>query len=405
MKASKIVALTAVAVASTAFADVMDREGGIKLGSGQRITLRPYVSLSYTYDSNVDSSKHGQSGSQWVVNPGLALTYKDDNWKVDGEVYYNYHAYNRYTSQLNQSSYGEKLRLVWVDAPVDERGWTFRMDESFRQVAQDDDMSNSGGRGIGRDRKEFKLNGVLDRRINQYMHATALAGYYLLDYDNDVSKYAPLFGWKRANAGAEIGYTMSKWTDIVVHGDYQWYWQDNNSGTGISDESRGYTVQAGLASYATEKIEYRLLGGWSAFDYGNGTHTIDGFTYQGAARWKIDNTLELDVFGSSFFQPSEYNFGTALKVSTLGLGLKKKFVCNLTGTVDLNYRNESYEYSTAGARYDTDIWTGRVGLSYKLNRFAYLFGRIECQSSTTTRVAHSYDYDRVRGTVGVKLTY
>lgn len=404
MNASKIVVLTAVAAVSTAFADTMDRSG-IKIGSGQRMTLRPYVSLSYTYDSNVDSSKHGQDGSQWVVNPGLVLEYKDDNWDVTATAYYNYHAYNRYTSQLNSSSYGQTLDFKWVDAARDERGWLFQMEESFRQVAQDDDMSNSKGRGIGRDRKEFKVNGILQRRVNQYLFATALAGFYLLDYDNDVSKYARLYGWKSTVVGGELGYIATKWTSFLVHGDYQWYWQDNTDNTGIGDTSRGYTIQAGLCSYATERIEYRLLGGWSYFDFGNGTHTLDGFTYKASAKYKVGDHLDLVAFGSSYFQPSEYNLGTAMKVNTFSVGLQERFVDNLRGTLDLAYRNESYEYSTSGARYDTDIWTGRVGLTYKLNRFVHLFGRVEYQISTTTRVSHSYDYDRIRGTVGVRLTY
>ena len=49
-------ALTASASVLTASADMVDRPTGFKIG--ERMTLRPYVSLSYTYDSNVDSAKH-----------------------------------------------------------------------------------------------------------------------------------------------------------------------------------------------------------------------------------------------------------------------------------------------------------------------------------------------------------
>ena len=59
--------------ALTASADVVDRPSGFKIG--EHMTLRPYVSLSYTYDSNVDQTKHSKDGSTWVVNPGLAAEY------------------------------------------------------------------------------------------------------------------------------------------------------------------------------------------------------------------------------------------------------------------------------------------------------------------------------------------
>ena len=107
MKKSLAIALTGV-MAATAGAGVMDREPGIKI-MGERMTLLPYVALSYTYDTNVDSTKAARSGSQWVVNPGMELKYKDDNWIVDALVWYKYHAYNNYSSQLNASSFGERL--------------------------------------------------------------------------------------------------------------------------------------------------------------------------------------------------------------------------------------------------------------------------------------------------------
>ncbi len=146
---TKLIASAAFALATCAsLADVMDRPQGIKIG--QRMTLRPYVSLSYTYDSNVDSTKHSKAGSQWCVNPGVSLEYLADNWKVVGSVYYQYHAYNRYVNQLNSSSYGETLQFDWTNSKADEAGWRAMFSETFQQVAQNDDMSNHGGRGIGR---------------------------------------------------------------------------------------------------------------------------------------------------------------------------------------------------------------------------------------------------------------
>ena len=62
------------------WAEMLDRPGGIKIG--QRMTLRPYVSLDYTYDSNNDQQKDGTAVSSWAVNPGLNLTYNAENWNL-----------------------------------------------------------------------------------------------------------------------------------------------------------------------------------------------------------------------------------------------------------------------------------------------------------------------------------
>ena len=78
-------------------------------------------------------------------------------------------------------------------------------------------------------------------------------------------------------------------------------------------------------------------------------------------------------------------------------------------TADLAYRKETHEYTEyAEDDYDEDIWTARVGVTYDVNRYVSVFGRLEYQTEETEgggARSHEYDYDRWRGTVGVRLTY
>ena len=394
----------------TASADVIDRPNGFKIG--ERMTLRPYVSLSYTYDSNVDSAKHGKDGSTWVVNPGLGAEYKGENWEIAGRAWYRYHAYNRYSSQLNESSFGESLTFKWADSLPNERGWSVLLSESFTQIAQDDDMSNYSGRGLGRDRKTFQTAGIIERRINERLHAALEASYYLLDYDNDVKKYAPLYGWKRALVGGEVGYAASKWTDIILAANYGWYWQDNiPTNVRYSDESRGWSVMGGIGTRATEKIEYRILTGWSRFEYADGdAKDINGWTYQVSGKWKISDRWNMMLLAASYYQPDERETCAAIRVDSISWGLAHSMVRGkLNATLDLNYRREKHDYTVSrDYSYDDDIITARLGLNYTLNRFLQLFGRIEYQTlmcdGGNVR-GHNYDYDRFRGTVGMRLTY
>ena len=394
----------------TASADVVDRPSGFKIG--ERMTLRPYVSLSYTYDSNVDSAKHAKSGSTWVVNPGLGAEYKGDNWELAGRAWYRYHAYNRYSNQLNESSFGENLTFKWANSLPNEKGWSVLLSENFSQIAQDDDMSDHSGRGIGRDRKTFQASGIVERRINERLHAAVNASYYMLDYDNNVKSYAPLYGWKRLLAGGEIGYAASKWTDFLVAANYSWYQQDNiPSGVRYSDESRGWSLMAGLGTRATERIEYRILTGWSRFEYANGdADEVNGWTYQVSGKWKISDTWNMMLLAASYYQPSEREACSAIRVDSISWGVAHSMVRGkLNATLDLNYRRESHEYTAERAYdYDDDIITARIGLNYTLNRFLQLFGRIEYQTDMCDGGnvrGHNYDYDRFRGTVGMRLTY
>ncbi len=423
MKKSHLIAAVTVASAVASQAAIED-ERGIKC-LNERMTLKPYVSMSYTYDSNVDSGRHSKSGSQWTINPGLGATYKGENWGIDAAVWYQYHAYNRYTSQLNQSSYGESLAFNWTNQDSYGPGWRIQAKERFQQIAQNDDMSNHNGRGIGRDRKQIDVDLLVERRINEWLHADLTGDYYLLDYDNNVNKYASLYGWKRLSVGGQLGYTASKWADLLVAANYQWYWQDNDSdrsgesmldearrGRRVKSDSKGWSVMGGFATHATEKLTYKVLAGWSRFEYGNGTKDIDGWTYQLSGNWQVDaeNTLRVSVLGSSYYQPSEREYGSALKVYNLSFGIAKDLIRRkLHTTFDLAYRKETHEYTEYSANdYDEDIWTARVGLVYDLNRYASVYGRLEYQTEETSggRVrGHAYDYDRWRGTVGVRLTY
>ena len=418
----KLFLLIVPLLASVSLAGVLDRDPGIHVG--ERMTLEPYLAVSFTYDSNTDMQKNGREGSQWVVNPGLGLKYKDDNWLVDATVWYKYHKYNNYFNQLDSSSYGEKLKWTWSNASAGGRGWTVGFYESFEQIAQDDNMNRIGGRGMNRDRKQFQAEGVLSRRMTERLHAGINADYYLLDYDNATDKYAWLYGWKRLQTGLQGGYTLSKWTDLLFTANYQWYWQDNDidmsdpethssrRGRIVRGDSKGWSVMTGIGTHATEKLSYRILGGWSNFEYGGGVSSLDGWTYQISADWQIDaaNTWHIMALGSSYYQPSEREYGSANRVDMVSWGIAHSMVRGkLRAKFDVAYRRENREYSAySHYSYDEDILSARLGLDYTINRFLAVYGRLEYQSCMYSKDESFYnrdDYNRFRGTIGFRLTY
>lgn len=416
MKKQLYLSVCAVAgiLSGSAFADVLDRPSGIKVG--ERMTLRPYVSLSCTYDSNPDSSRHSQAGTSWVVSPGMNAEYSGENWQISGGVWYSYHAYNEYVNQLNESSFGERLAFDWANSRPNERGWKLALTENFAQIAQDDDMTTHDGRGIGRDRKEIQAAGVLERRLNEYWHIAADANYYWLDYENNVREYAPLYGWSRWVAGGEFGCAPSKWTDFIVSANYQWYRCDNceafaNQPQNYSSDTRGFSLMGGVATRATERISYRVLSGWSRFEFADETDVVDGWTYQASAQWQISETWNTMLMAASYYQPSEREYGSAIRVDNVSWGIAHSLVRDkLMATFDVCYRREDHTYSATGAAgdYKDNYLTGRLGLCYTLNRFLQLYGSVEYQMDKCSggdARGNAYDYDRFRGTMGLRLTY
>lgn len=399
-------------------AEVLDRPQGIKVG--QRLTLRPYVSFDFTYDSNGDQQNEAESETSWFINPHLDVNYKSDRFNADLGLFYGYRAYDSYSRQLNGHDYGESLQLAWTSAEKNEKGWTVLLNERFQRVSEDDDMRNNNGRGLWRQRGEFSIDGAIQRRITEKLHADINGSYYYLDYDNDGDRYMNLYGWQRLTAGAEVGYAASRWTDFLLAGSYQSYTQDNSDDlSGNSDfygtrgkyarESDGYSVQAGLQSAATERISYRALAGWSRFSYARGESTSDGFIYSLSANWKISDTWNTMLLAQSYYQPSETEFGSANRVDSVSWGLAHSMIRNkLNATFDAAYRRETCCYNDRSTYdYDEDIFSFRLGLDYTINRFLAVYVRGEYQACLFDGDLGGVDrdYDRFRVSVGFRLQY
>ena len=116
------------------------------------------------------------------------------------------------------------------------------------------------------------------------------------------------------------------------------------------------------------------------------------------------------ALASSYYQPSERYYG-AVRVDSVSWGLGHSLIRGkLTTTLDLNYRREDHVYTANDDYgYEDNYLTGRLALNYTVNRFLQAFGRVEYQTVMTdggnVRGNNYYDYDRFRGTIGLRLTY
>ena len=412
-RAGLIAVCAALLFPSTAHAAFADRPSGIKIG--QRMTLRPYVSFSATYDSNPRSRHDDADGDVfWTVSPTLGLSYDAETWSLLLNAYYNYHAYTKNeNSDQNRHSYGEDLRWNWSNSSGAEKGWSLVLAESFQQMTMADEMSLGGGRGYTADSRQFQASAALQRRFTEHLHADVNASYYWLDYMNDTSLYNAFYGWQRWTVGAEAGYAFSPWTDLLIAGGYQRYTQDNVTGSNFASESQGYTVQAGLGSYMTERISYRVLVGWTQFSYADDASSVGGPTYTVSGNWKIGETWNTMLLASSYYQPCERQRSSSSRIDSISWGLAKTLVRGkLRATFDVVYRREAIEYAgyseESSIDYRLDILTGRLGLDYTLNRFLSIFVNGEYQWSFNDEADaryNAYDYDRWRVTAGFRLSY
>lgn len=401
-----------VSFAAFADADLLDRPSGFKIG--ERLTLRPYLNLSCSFTSNPDCRRDaaGESDVYWSVNPGANIDFAGEQWKVNGSIYYRYNAFcgNR-SSQLSNSCYGEQLGVSWYSQAENGSSWSLMLSEAYQVANQCDSFSSTDGRGLWRDRQQFTLSGAFQRRFNENLHASVNGSYYWMDYANDPGQFAALYGWGRWTAGAQIGYTFSRWTDVFISGNYQGYTQTNaghSDRTDLSGQSQGWTLHAGIGSYLTDRITYRVSGGVSSFEYGD-RETSTTFTYQGNLHWKIGETWATTLLFSSYYQPSEREYAAAIRCDNVSWGLSKSLIRGkLSATLDAAYRRETNTYSSGSVSdWDLNIITARLGFSYTINRFISVFARGEFQAEVNggDEISRHYDYERWRASLGVRFAY
>ena len=401
------IATFTVIPALTAGESVADKPQGFRFFN-QHLTIKPYVSLSYTYDSNIDTTRHAESDSIFCVQPGADFDWKGDNWALVGSLWYRRNAYCEYANEMGDNSWGESLAYKWTTSKQNERGWSLVLAEKYRYTDQSDSLT-SGGRGIWRDREALDISGVLQRRFTERLHAELLGQYNWLDYKNDTGKYAPLYGWSQYAVGLEAGYAVSKWTDLLIAGGYSHYTQKKGHGyRDYSNESQVWTVQAGIGTHATEKITYRALMGVSSLSYGGHDNADCGWTYSLDANWRITRQLQFSALGKSYYQPSERTVGQAIKVYSLSGGLSYLTLgdkMTLTANVAWRYEDTCYNdrYLGYGNNFDETILSFRFGADYVINRWMSVFAAFTWEEEWCD--VKTYGYDRFRGTIGMRFHY
>lgn len=416
------VGVAAAFVCAGASAEVMDRPVGIKIG--QRMTLKPYVALSTTYDTNAEGRNDGKENVFWTVTPGVGLDYNAETWQLSANLQYQYNAYARDRVYGVQDHHGinENVSYKWSNSKPGERGWALMLAQTYQKTMED--STGYSGLEYGTDRQAFNLAGALQRRFGTGLHADVNAGYYWLEYNNNGNASA-LYGWERVSAGTELGWAPSKWLDFLLAGGYQYFTQDNTSSTYYgayntpSSESDGVMIQGGLGSYATDHITYRVLAGWSRFNYGKGSGggSSDGFIYTISSKWDITETWRTTLLATSFYQPTERDYGSSQRVDSIGWGIAHSMVRNkLTGTFDISYRHETPEFtyrssygSIATSDYSIDNVTYRFGLNYILNRYLSLYSSVSYRKAVgrgaSRTKAEAYTYERFTGSLGLRFTY
>ena len=379
----------------------------------RHLTIKPFVTMSYTYDTNVDQENSGEQDSVFAIKPAVDFVWHGAKWEIVGDLWYRHRYFCEYNSQMGEDSYGEALQFRYCSSGQQAKGWSLLLSERYAFISQSDDMDSRSGRGIWRDRQTFDASAVIERRFTERWHLDVQGQFSWLDYENNSANY-PLFGWNQYSAGVQLGYAASKWTDMLVSAGYSRYDQDisgNNYKLSrrYNDQSDAYSIQAGIGTHATKRITYRALMGASWFDYGDTSSEDCGWTYTLSANWRVHRQVQLSMLGSSYYEPSDEYVGQARKVYTLSGGVSYLTLgdrLKLTGNLAFRYDEVVYsdDFYSRDMSSDRTHLTARLGADYLLNRWTTIFAQLIWDNETSD-ARTNLDYDRFRGMLGLRLHY
>ncbi|MBO7166604.1 MAG: hypothetical protein J6V88_03665 [Kiritimatiellae bacterium] len=381
---------------------IADKPAGFRFFN-RHLTIKPYVSLSYSYDSNVDTDKSEEADSIFLVSPGVDFEWNGDRWSLAGGVFYNYRHFCKYSDELGSDGYGENLKFAWTTSEQNEKGWSLILAERYAFISQSDGLNSGSGRGIWRDRETVNFSGAIQRRFTERWHASLSGQYDWLDYKNS-SEYYPLYGWSQYAVGLEGGYAATPWTDFLLSGGYSSY--NRNESSRNDSDTQTWTLQGGIGTHATKNITYRVLMGASWLDCGGKSSADVGWTYSLSSKWRLRRQWQLSAVGRSYYQPSEYNIGSAIKVYSLSFGVSYLTLGDrLTLTGDVAMRMEDTVYAERAAYdYSEFIVSARLGATYTINRWMSVFANVLWEDNSCDEKDY-YDYNRVRGTIGLRFHY
>ena len=362
------------------------------------LTVSPYVNLEANYDSNVNLTKRELDDWYLTINPGVDLTYKGNDWGLSGNFWYSYDKYMEY-DELDEPRYGESLKGFWASP----KGWRLVVGESYMKSKSNDSILD-GGNGIWRERDYFDLQGALSYQVSERIGVTLSGQYSDLNYKNNNEKYAPLYGWSEWSAGLEVAHKLTEKSDFLLSGTYQEYESDGAKGARWKSGSSGFSLMAGLASRATERITYRVLTGASWFDYGAQGNTV-GWRYSLDVNWMINDKWAVTAVGSSYFQPSETEVNQSMEVYTISGGATYRPFRRLTLRGDIAGRREADGYLRAGynEKMVDYVLSARFRATYQLQQYVAIYAGLEYADWQSDEKAH--EYDRILGTVGLNLRY
>ncbi len=368
---------------------------GVRLGT---FVLRPSLTVTETYDSNVFASDTGEvSDFVTEINPNVVL---ESDWAN--------HAV-RLEADLNQSLHASEDSEDATDWSVGASGRLDVLDQTqlragvlYGSLTEDrGEPEDIGAAAEPTDYSLFELSAGITQRFNRLIFDVG-ADYTELDFDD-----TPLIGGgfdenddrdrTILEIAVEVGYELVADTIVFLRGTYNERDYDlDTPAVAVNRDSDGYEVVAGasfeLGSLATGEV---FAGYQEQFFDDPSFSPVSGIAYGAAVDWYVTPLTTVRVSADTAIEDTTSGGASAFESQTVAVGVDHEFLRNLVASLDVEYTQEDFASS---ARKD-EIYEVELGIDYLIDQVFSIGAFVGYEERDSSTAGDSFS----REIVGVRL--
>ena len=403
----------ALVICFLVLADSVSRAGpgdGLRVG---KVRIRPHVSVSGTYDSNVFLTGEGEESDMfWQLQAGLDASMTLDALTLELAAL----SYSRTYSSTEpaedaeisggaslRAAFGRREKLAVEITPsyqrVQDYSWRPRREGSLTR----DDRAYL----VSEDRSERERRDLIDvgvsvgRNMTDKTELDVAYGYHMVDYVE-----SDLFDQTGNRAGVSAGYKVTAKSALYL--DYGFGIQDSE---GTSDEAVSHTAHAGWRTRLSDKTSFRAGAGVEVHD--DGTDDAGGidsrqevFSLDVAGYWRAAPKVMVSVAVGDSIEPSSFEANNTREVRYAAGSASWRFTRDVSVSAGLSARSEEYRRPSeaVGATRETYSYgiTGRLG--YAPPRRLYSASLTASHELLDSNLPNE-DYDQTRVALQLTLRY
>lgn len=357
---------------------------GIQLG---QVNLSPYVSGSYSHDSNpaLDASDEREDeitelhGGIHLSGSGEQFSWESDFWGTDKRF--------DKLDEFDNTDFGEMVNLIMNS----KGGTTLKIDQQAYEVEDIDRVSSSIEKV-----KVFRISSELSRHITEKTHLSGFYRYTDKDYDDP-----DRFSFSSHEFDLQADYDLSEKTAIYASSKF-------SELEGISNNDKGEVLDGiiGFLVNVTDKIDAKA--GVGLMELNSDDSDEQEATFEAKIQYAVTDKVELNLNGYREIEPSSISSENYVTISKAEVEIIYTMFTSLRLTLAGTYRefdlNNPFELGEELVNKTEDLYSLIARLDYQTPADAlelFLIGEVNDQDSTID----SIDYSQYSISAGISIQY